>query len=76
MSSVTIFDARIIEGRPSVLSNGESVTGSDRSELVTVCDSTGKTDGLAVLTEDPESIKDDRARILSTKGGTSGGPSL
>lgn len=59
VSSVTIFDASVIEGRPSVLSNGESVTRSDRSELVTVYDSTGKTDGLSVLTEEPDSIKDD-----------------
>jgi hypothetical protein len=65
VSSVTIFDANVIEDRPSVLSNAGGVTRSARSELVTVYDSTGRADVFSGLTTEPESmIKDDLLEIL------------
>ena len=54
VSSATTFDASVIEDRPS-----ENCINSDRSELVTVYDSTGKTDGLSTLNTEDETIKDD-----------------
>src|SRR5258705_2891762 len=60
VSSATTFDASVIEDRPPILSNRENSSSPDRSELVTVYDSTGKTDGVSVLTTELEStIKDD-----------------
>jgi len=60
VSSATTFDASVIEDRPPIFLNTENSTSSDRSELVTVYDSTGKSDGVSALTTEPETtMKDD-----------------